>query len=198
MQHSATLAKRPPGDGSKSSNRITQNIRLCCAFLLILLRSHPPKGKYLLFVSDTNFILDFLTETTDRHLLKDVQSQLNCSTLVNILKTFMAVSSDVIRSKVNNASFLSISIRADCYASKENSHFLKKETSKDISEMAFQFLKVICSESWVKEKCLKDVDQFNTNLLVSIRSQPIFDILAYLNMSSFRQNDCLVVQNLNY
>ena len=79
----------------------------------------------------------------------------------------MAVSSDVIRSKVNSASFLSISIRADCYASKENSHFLKKETSKDISEMAFQFLKIICSESWVKEKCLKDVDQFNTNLLVS-------------------------------
>jgi len=113
------------------------------------------------------FFSDFLTETTDRHLLKDVQSQLNCSTLVNILKTFMAVSSDVIRSKVNSASFLSISIRADCYASKENSHFLKKETSKDISEMAFQFLKIICSESWVKEKCLKDVDQFNTNLLVS-------------------------------
>ena len=116
---------------------------------------------------DLNFFSDFLTETTDRHLLKDVQSQLNCSTLVNILKTFMAVSSDVIRSKVNSASFLSISIRADCYASKENSHFLKKETSKDISEMAFQFLKIICSESWVKEKCLKDVDQFNTNLLVS-------------------------------
>ena len=116
------------------------------------------------------FFSDFLTETTDRHLLKDVQSQLNCSTLVNILKTFMAVSSDVIRSKVNSASFLSISIRADCYASKENSHFLKKETSKDISEMAFQFLKIICSESWVKEKCLKDVDQFNTNLLVSFFS----------------------------
>lgn len=49
MQHSAILAKRPPGDGSKSSNRITQNIRLCCAFLLILLRSHPPKGLYLFF-----------------------------------------------------------------------------------------------------------------------------------------------------
>ena len=125
-----------------------------------------------------NLFSDFLTETTDRHLLKDVQSQLNCSTLVNILKTFMAVSSDVIRSKVNSASFLSISIRADCYASKENSHFLKKETSKDISEMAFQFLKIICSESWVKEKCLKDVDQFNTNLLVSFSSFNIFDHLV--------------------
>ena len=125
-----------------------------------------------------NLFSDFLTETTDRHLLKDVQSQLNCSTLVNILKTFMAVSSDVIRSKVNSASFLSISIRADCYASKENSHFLKKETSKDISEMAFQFLKIICSESWVKEKCLKDVDQFNTNLLVSFSSFIIFDHLV--------------------
>ena len=125
-----------------------------------------------------NLFSDFLTETTDRHLLKDVQSQLNCSTLVNILKTFMAVSSDVIRSKVNSASFLSISIRADCYASKENSHFLKKETSKDISEMAFQFLKIICSESWVKEKCLKDVDQFNTNLLVSFSSFFTFDHLV--------------------
>ena len=90
----------------------------------------------------------------------------------------MAVSSDVIRSKVNSASFLSISIRADCYASKENSHFLKKETSKDISEMAFQFLKIICSESWVKEKCLKDVDQFNTNLLVSFSNFGIFDHLV--------------------
>ena len=90
----------------------------------------------------------------------------------------MAVSSDVIRSKVNSACFLSISIRADCYASKENSHFLKKETSKDISEMAFQFLKIICSESWVKEKCLKDVDQFNTNLLVSFSNFGIFDHLV--------------------
>ena len=186
MQHSATLAKRPPGDGSKSSNRITQNIRLCCAFLLILLRSHPPKGNSRGLALMTYFFLDFLTETTDRHLLKDVQSQLNCSTLVNILKTFMAVSSDVIRSKVNSASFLSISIRADCYASKENSHFLKKETSKDISEMAFQFLKIICSESWVKEKCLKDVDQFNTNLLVSFSDFFIFDNFILCNSSLSR------------
>ena len=186
MQHSATLAKRPPGDGSKSSNRITQNIRLCCAFLLILLRSHPPKGNSRDLALMTYFFLDFLTETTDRHLLKDVQSQLNCSTLVNILKTFMAVSSDVIRSKVNSASFLSISIRADCYASKENSHFLKKETSKDISEMAFQFLKIICSESWVKEKCLKDVDQFNTNLLVSFSDFFIFDNFILCNSSLSR------------
>ena len=133
-----------------------------------------PQKVYIYFLISVSMqFLDFLTETTDRHLLKDVQSQLNCSTLVNILKTFMAVSTDVIRSKVNNASFLSISIRADCYASKENSHFLKKETSKDISEMAFQFLKIICSESWVKEKCLKDVDQFNTNLLVRVLSQPM-------------------------
>ena len=186
MQHSATLAKRPPGDGSKSSNRITQNIRLCCAFLLILLRSHPPKGNSRDLALMTYFFSDFLTETTDRHLLKDVQSQLNCSTLVNILKTFMAVSSDVIRSKVNSASFLSISIRADCYASKENSHFLKKETSKDISEMAFQFLKIICSESWVKEKCLKDVDQFNTNLLVSFSDFFIFDNFILCNSSLSR------------
>ena len=186
MQHSATLAKRPPGDGSKSSNRITQNIRLCCAFLLILLRSHPPKGSSRDLALMTYFFSDFLTETTDRHLLKDVQSQLNCSTLVNILKTFMAVSSDVIRSKVNSASFLSISIRADCYASKENSHFLKKETSKDISEMAFQFLKIICSESWVKEKCLKDVDQFNTNLLVSFSDFFIFDNFILCNSSLSR------------
>ena len=105
----------------------------------------------------------------------------------------MAVSSDVIRSKVNSASFLSISIRADCYASKENSHFLKKETSKDISEMAFQFLKIICSESWVKEKCLKDVDQFNTNLLVSFSDHLVAPIFFW-----FRENDCLVVQNHNY
>ena len=44
----------------KMAQRTKDNVRLCCAFLLNILRSAPPK--------------DFLADRTDRHLLKDVQA----------------------------------------------------------------------------------------------------------------------------
>lgn len=135
----------------KLAQRTRDNIRLCCAFLLNILRSAPPK--------------DFLAEVTDRHLLKDVQAQLSIEVLVNILKTLMFVASDLIRPKLSsNVDYVSHSVRVDAYKTIDSSNFLKN-APKDVSDMAFQILKVICSEGWVKEKCLCQGEKFVNQLL---------------------------------
>ena len=116
------------------------------------------------------FILDFLTETTDRHLLRDVQNQLPCGHLVNILKSLMLISSNLLKSRYSASpgTFLSLQIRADDQIRAHDSYTFLKNAPKDATEMSFQVLKIICSEGWVKEKCLKDADDFVTNMLVCV------------------------------
>ena len=73
---------------------------------------------------------------------------------------------------VNSNGFVTLAIYVDSFANRESSQFLKN-VPKDVSEMAFQILKIICSEIWVKEKCLKDVKRFVEILLVSIPEHQI-------------------------
>ena len=100
----------------------------------------------------------------------------------------MSCASDIVRAKAK-AEFVSLGVRVDAYASTDSSNFLKNAPKdcvliknplfvwkffldrvsnpvpKDVAEMAFQILRIIASEAWVKEKCLSDGEAFVKNLL---------------------------------
>ena len=49
LQHSVQKMKNF-GSEQKQSQKVRENMRLCCAFLLIILRSKPPKGNFLISI----------------------------------------------------------------------------------------------------------------------------------------------------
>ena len=130
-----------------------------------------------------------MTETTDRHLLKDVQNQLGCAHLVNIMKTLMLISSDLLKQRYSSQPgvFLSIQIRSDNIPKEYHDlHIFLRNAPKDAADMAFQVLKIICSEAWVKEKCLKDSEKFvacmldkRGIILPRVESQLLIELISH-------------------
>lgn len=140
--------------------------RICSAFLLVILRSHPPK--------------DFLTQYADRYLLRAAQIGLDLRTMVASLRMLMLVAADSMLSNMGNTEkFMSLNVPVDSYASLDSGYFLRN-APRDISEFAHKIIKVICSDGWVKEKCLRNIEQLVGQQLLNMKSEQSHCILQLI------------------
>ena len=114
--------------------------RICCAFLLVILRSNPPK--------------DFLTQYADRYLLRAAQIGLDLRTMVASLRMLMLVAAESMLSNMGEKKFMSLNVAVDSYVTLDSAYFLRT-APRDISEFAHKIIKVVCSDGWVKARFAK-------------------------------------------
>ena len=162
-QHQNDVHRDPNKD-----KELKKTQRLCCAFLFVILRSGPPKSH-------------FLTLHADRYLLRACQIGLDLKSLVISLNMLMTIGSDsLLRNLSENSRFISINVPVDPpkYTALDSGTFLR-QAPRDISEFAHKIVKIICSEGWVKDKCLRNVENLVQPPLLQMRPEQSHALLQF-------------------
>ena len=173
---SRTYANGPSADSVREKE--TRKLqKLCCEFMLFLLRSNPPK--------------DMLTQRVDRHLLRACQESLDFQgCLVLALRILMVLSSEAMLSGLPGSQdqFKIFMLGVDQYKNIDTKSLLDTGKVRDMAEFASKILKSICSEGWVKEKSLLNGDNL-VKAIGNLRPQQAHIILQLLCYPENYQED---------
>ena len=165
--HKTNVHQMDPNRDPARDKDLRKISKICCAFLLVIFRSNPPKH--------------FLTLFADRYLLRAAQNALDIKTMVASLRMLMTVAAESMLSNTPaDRRFMSLNVPVDHYAGTDSSTFLRT-APRDVSEFAHKIIKVLCSEGWVKEKCLRNIDCLVANLisLKAEQSHCILQLICY-------------------
>lgn len=182
---SRTYANGPSADNVREKE--TRKLqKLCCEFMLFLLRSKPPKDR------SSNSSRDMLTQSVDRHLLRACQASLDFqSCLAQALRILMVLSSEAMLSGIPGSQqdqFKIFKLPVDQFKSIDTKSLLDTGKVRDMAEFASKILKAICSEGWVKEKSLLNGDNL-VKAIGNLRPEQAHIILQLLCYPENYQED---------